>query len=250
MKKIILTEDQYNSMLFNRFLSELLQDNDEYRKRLETEPEFLMVLKKYFMNKFKGMLGLSDVFVGNNNNTNQGKPLLMAGTRPSNECINMISMFESGKPYPAKMSYEDLHGRMDGNHLSYGYGLQAHPDGGYMEDYPQAKTGWTQKELDDLYLKMINKKSAKSVSEWATRNNLNLSQNQFDAIVSIVYNCGSGCLNKGYKLFSMIAANPNDPNIPAQWERTAITSNGKTLQGLINRRQKEATLYKTGRYPF
>ena len=248
MKKIILTENQYKSVLFDRFVSYLLKNNDEYREKLEKEPDFLKELYYFFMSRFKNMLGISDS-AGRNNNTNQRKPLLMAGTRPSNKCLNMISMFENGKPYPAKLGYDDFHGRMDGGHLSYGYGLQAHPDGGFMENYPQAKTGWTQKELDELYLKTVNKNSAKSVSNWMIKNDINLSQNQFDAVVSIVYNCGSGCLEK-YKLFSMIAANPNDPRISGQWQKTAITSNGKVLQGLKERRLKEAALYQTGQYPF
>lgn len=248
MKKLILTESQYQNVLFDRFIANLLQDNDEYRERLNNEPGFLKELYKFFIGRFKNVLGITNSSNGNNN-TNQTKPLLMAGTRPTNKCLNMISMFESGKPYPAKLGYDDFHGRKDGDHLSYGYGLQSHPDGGFMEDYPQAKIGWTQNELDALYLKMINKKSAKSVSEWMIKNNINLSQNQFDAIVSIVYNCGPGCLEK-YKLFSMIAANPNDPKIPKTWRSTAITSKGKVLNGLINRRDKEATLYQTGQYPY
>lgn len=248
MKKIILTENQYQRVLFDKFVSNLLNNNDEYRERLEKEPDFLKELYRFFLSKFKNILGVPDS-TGRNNDTNQIRPTIMAGTRPSNKCLNMISMFETGKPYPAKLDYNDFHGRMDGGHLSYGYGLQAHPDGGFMENYPQAKTGWTQKELDELYLKMVNKKSAKSVSDWVIKNDINLSQNQFDAIVSIVYNCGPGCLEK-YKLFSMIAANPNNPKIPDQWRKTAITSNGKVLEGLIKRRDREATLYQTGQYPF
>lgn len=242
MKNVILTEEQYQRVILDRLVSELLKGNEDYQKALEANPGFINSLRNFVMNKFKKLFGMDG------NNGNQGS-VLMASTRPTDKCINMISMFENGKPYPAKMNYDDLHGRQDGNHISYGYGLQTHPDGGYMEDYPQAKTGWSSEELNNLYLKTVNKKSASEVSRWANDKNIELTQNQFDALVSIVYNCGPGCLKK-YRLFNMIAANPKDPRIADEWQRTAITSKGKVLKGLVNRRQAEATLYQTGQYPF
>ncbi len=65
-----------------------------------------------------------------------------------------------------------------------------------------------------------------------------LNQNQFDKLVSHTYNTGGS-----ETLFNLI--NLNYPKIKIQnWiVNTYITSGGKIIQGLLNRRRKEAELY-------
>jgi len=70
-----------------------------------------------------------------------------------------------------------------------------------------------------------------------------LSQNQFDALVSWVYNLGSS----NFQASTMLKViNANDMvNVPAQimrWNKAG----GKVLEGLTRRRQAEADLFSSG----
>lgn len=74
----------------------------------------------------------------------------------------------------------------------------------------------------------------KSVSKY-------LSQNQFDALVSFVYNVGPTNFKKS-TLLKKVNLDPNDPLIGMefnQWTR----ANKKVLPGLVKRRRAEADLY-------
>lgn len=68
-----------------------------------------------------------------------------------------------------------------------------------------------------------------------------LSQNQFDALVSLCYNIGVGAFGKS-TVFKRVANNPDDPAIReaiCRWNKAG----GKTLRGLVNRRKAEADHY-------
>lgn len=74
----------------------------------------------------------------------------------------------------------------------------------------------------------------------------NLNQNQFDALVSFIFNCGIGAFERS-TLFRMIKNNSNDSLI--KWEfRKWNKANGKILNGLTNRRIKESELYFNSEY--
>ena len=69
----------------------------------------------------------------------------------------------------------------------------------------------------------------------------NISQSQFDALVSFAYNLGTGALQKS-TLIKKVNANPKDVTIADEflkWNK----ANGKVLAGLTKRRQAEANLY-------
>ena len=70
-----------------------------------------------------------------------------------------------------------------------------------------------------------------------------LSQYQFDALVSFVYNCGTGNFLKS-TLLKKVRINPNDPTIAAEFAKW-IHAGGKPLEGLRRRRLAEAELYFT-----
>lgn len=70
---------------------------------------------------------------------------------------------------------------------------------------------------------------------------LKLNQNQYDAIVSFIYNCGIGNFNSS-TLLKKIKLNPNDPTISSEF-RKWNKANGKAIQGLTNRREDEVKLY-------
>lgn len=65
-----------------------------------------------------------------------------------------------------------------------------------------------------------------------------LNQNQFDALVSYVYNTGgSGTL------YNLINKKADEASIRNWFENKYITSGGKKLPGLVKRRKAEADLY-------
>lgn len=68
-----------------------------------------------------------------------------------------------------------------------------------------------------------------------------LNQNQFDALVSLVFNIGSGNFRRS-TVRRLVLANPNDRAIaPAfgLWNK----ANSQVLPGLVRRRKEEAELY-------
>lgn len=73
------------------------------------------------------------------------------------------------------------------------------------------------------------------------RHNLDINQNQFDALVSFVFNLGVGNFARS-TLLRKIKSNPNDPTIRKEFERW-IYAGGKVLNGLVRRRKEEAELY-------
>lgn len=77
--------------------------------------------------------------------------------------------------------------------------------------------------------------------------NLNLNQNQFDAVMSFIYNIGLGGF-KGSTLYRKININPNDQSIKAEfmkWNKARVKGVLTPLKGLTNRRKSEAELYFT-----
>jgi len=71
--------------------------------------------------------------------------------------------------------------------------------------------------------------------------NLNLNQNQFDAVVSFTFNLGTGNLLAS-TLLKRITVDPLNPDIAYQFSRWN-KAGGKILAGLVRRRKDEATLY-------
>ena len=68
-----------------------------------------------------------------------------------------------------------------------------------------------------------------------------ISQSNFDALVSFAYNLGTGALQKS-TLIKKVNANPKDVTIADEflkWNK----ANGRVLAGLTRRRQAEANLY-------
>ena len=75
------------------------------------------------------------------------------------------------------------------------------------------------------------------------RYGFDLTQNQFDALVSFVYNIGAGNFRSS-TLLKRLKANPNDPDIANQFKRW-VYGGGKVLPGLVRRRNEESKLYFT-----
>lgn len=68
-----------------------------------------------------------------------------------------------------------------------------------------------------------------------------INQNQFDALVSFCYNLGPMNL-KNSTLLKKVNSNPNDETIEVEFMKWT-KSGGKTLKGLVRRREAEIKLY-------
>lgn len=67
---------------------------------------------------------------------------------------------------------------------------------------------------------------------------VDVKQNEFDALVSHTYNTGGSTT-----LFKLVNMEADKDKIKNWFTTKYITANGKRLQGLVNRRQKEWELY-------
>lgn len=74
---------------------------------------------------------------------------------------------------------------------------------------------------------------------------LKVNQNQFDALISFVYNLGVGAF-KGSTLFRKVQQNPDDNTIRQEfmkWNKARVGGKLMELKGLTRRRDAEANLY-------
>lgn len=70
---------------------------------------------------------------------------------------------------------------------------------------------------------------------------LDLNQNQFDALVSFVFNLGCGSFTRS-TLLQKIRMGDTEDHIKTEF-RKWVYSGGKILKGLVDRRENELTLY-------
>lgn len=106
----------------------------------------------------------------------------------------------------------------------------------YYEDGSKVKEGdkITQERADDLLENLLPKYEA-IVKKKIT---IPLTQNQFDALVSYVWNTGGSDT-----LYKLINNKASDTEIRTWFETKYITGGGHTLPGLVKRRKAEADLF-------
>ena len=95
----------------------------------------------------------------------------------------------------------------------------------------------TKQQAFEMFKEIANR-FAKRVDELVITE---LTQNQFNALVSFVYNIGTGNFASS-TLLKKINKNPNDLTLKAEFLRWN-KAGGKVLNGLTNRRNEEADLY-------
>ena len=89
----------------------------------------------------------------------------------------------------------------------------------------------------DGFLKQDIRNAEHSINQM----DVDLTQEQFDALVSFVFNVGVQAFNAS-TLKKKILKNPNDPSISDEFRRWVYAGN-KKLPGLIKRREQEIKLY-------
>lgn len=146
-------------------------------------------------------------------------------TKTSKVGVDLIKKFESfaAKPYKCSAGVPTI-----------GYGTTYYPDGKKVTlNDPPITEEFASKLLQELLVSF-----EKAVDSFCRDD---ISQNQFDAVVSFAYNVGTSNL-KSSTLLKKLNADPNDPTIHNEflrWNRAA----GKVLKGLTRRREEEAALY-------
>ena len=95
----------------------------------------------------------------------------------------------------------------------------------------------TELYAEELLLSMLTRYE-KGVERYVQ---VEINQNQFDALVSFAYNLGLGALKES-TLLKKVNSNPCDENISYQFNRWT-KAGGKELSGLVKRRKEEGHLY-------
>lgn len=149
----------------------------------------------------------------------------------SKKIVQFISSFEGFRASP----YYDIAGVP-----TIGYGATYYQDGRKVTMKDAPITNECALDLKEFHIEETEKVVRKYVKS-------NINQNQFDALVSWVYNLGEGNL-KTSTLLKKINVNPNDPTIEKNWVQWNKARNTKTNKleisnGLTRRRNEEVTIY-------
>jgi lysozyme len=146
-------------------------------------------------------------------------------TKVSQKGLNLIKKYEGfkSKPYLCPSSVPTI-----------GYGSTYYEDGHKVK---LTDPSITEEEATTLLMALLVS-FEKAVDSYC-RDDIN--QNQFDALVSFAYNCGTTALKKS-TLLRLVNGNPTNPKITDEfkkWNR----GGGRVIPGLSRRREEEAKIY-------
>ncbi len=122
-----------------------------------------------------------------------------------------------------------------GQPWTIGIGMTFYPNGKRVQKGDKI----TEQEAYDMFRKVLARFEKYVVN--ATRDDI--TQNQFNALVSFAYNCGDNNLGKS-TLLKLVNKNPANPKIADEFAKW-VYANGKIMPGLVRRRKQEADLYFT-----
>lgn len=96
---------------------------------------------------------------------------------------------------------------------------------------------WSKQKCDQIFADSLAAKYEPAILKRFP--NIVFTQNQFDALVGITYNCGPGCLDGSIGRAIRSGDFATVPKYMARWNK----ANGKTLAGLVRRRKAEGELW-------
>jgi lysozyme len=146
-------------------------------------------------------------------------------TKTGTAGVELIKMFEGFRSAPYKCP---------AGIPTIGYGATFYPTG---KKVTMADKAITEAEGTVLLQSMLV--SFEKYVDSYCRDDIN--QNQFDALVSFAYNLGPANL-KSSTLLKKVNANPEDESITLEFMKW-VKAGGKTLKGLVRRREAESQLY-------
>lgn len=100
----------------------------------------------------------------------------------------------------------------------------------------------TRAEADDALVYLADEEYGAAVNKFLGKT---VPQNVFDAMLSMVFNCGAGSLDWTW---AQLAKNGDYDAAAERLRSTAVTAGGKRLNGLVTRRADEAKLLSMGVY--
>ena len=138
-------------------------------------------------------------------------------------------------------AYDDGYG-----YMTIGYGTTLHAD---KDAYNELLRGCTEQKASEVLGNRLYADYSKPTYDALVKNCVDFSkinQQKFDALVSLVYNCGTGILTGD--LFTKVYRGDSDESIVEFWKSYYIKSSGVVSQGLKNRRVAETNVYSSGSY--
>jgi len=145
----------------------------------------------------------------------------------SDKGLNIIKEFEGFRSHP----YKDIAGV-----CTIGYGTTVYPDGRRVQcdDEPISES-----IASDIMRTMIDRLYGAKVNEYVE--GIPTSQEQFDAMVSLAYNIGTGAFSKSTLLKRHLERNYG---LAAQEFHKWDKAGGQVVSGLVRRRDEERRLYE------
>ncbi|GAA0077627.1 hypothetical protein UT300005_20050 [Clostridium sp. CTA-5] len=100
----------------------------------------------------------------------------------------------------------------------------------------------TENQASEILKNLVNNKYAKVIKKDLDSKGVNLTQNQFGALVSFAYNCGTAGL-LGATLYKNVIAGVRDTNTIISNFQAWSNGGGRRIEGLYRRRTKEAAMF-------
>lgn len=148
----------------------------------------------------------------------------------SDECIDFIKSWEGyfAEPYIDCVGVKTL-----------GYGMT----GNEIEDLESV----TEEQATQMLKDWINNKYAPGIKSDLDCKGITLKQNEFDALVSFAYNCGTAGLLGSTLYKNVVAGIRNVTTITANFQAWS-NGGGRRIEGLYRRRTKEAAMFLNADY--
>ncbi|MCG8709083.1 glycoside hydrolase family protein [Brenneria sp. 4F2] len=158
----------------------------------------------------------------------------------SRQGILLLKQYEELRLKP----YDDQTGKIITNYVAgatigYGYLISSHAE------FDKFKNGITETQAETLFITTLIK-FEDAVKKYVK---VNLTQNEFDALVIFSYNVGVDSPKSGFPGSTMLKVinGLSNEDLDTAWKMW-IKSQGKTMQGLLNRRISELNVFHKGVY--
>jgi len=163
--------------------------------------------------------------------------------KASIKCIGLIKKFES--LHDGDLSLIGLQPKMDPIGIwTEGYGHAMRFNGSFLKGSHNKSLAYSLQSIrtEADAIRILTQEDIPVREGIVTRHvRVAINQNQFDALVSFTFNVGEGNLATS-TLLRKVNTNPADPSIRREFDKW-VYSEGRKLQGLVNRRKEEANLY-------
>jgi lysozyme len=155
----------------------------------------------------------------------------------SDDCLAFVKGWEGFTNNGAK--YYDCCGV-----LTQGYGMT----GDEIADLPDVISEET---ASAMLKELINKNYASVVKAKLDANNVTLTQNQFESLVTFAYNCGNSALFQSTLWKNVLSGNTDSSTILANfqaWSKGSVNGVMTTISGLLKRRNAECAIFTNSDY--